>query len=362
MARRCRRGRSADRRRPGRGPSPSNAGRSRARTVPRLDGRGACRAARREGLVDCCQDRLRSRGAVDPPRAGRRASSAALRAAAGRRSRNAEGARRVERTAYAGYAMDVIADQEQTIRPALVKQSRGAHSRSAESIRPGQPDGVASKHTAPRKGPTSMTAKKSDRDGLIDLTNSRALRALACYKGARGDTAHGLLPADVARLFEHHRGGGPQGPLRRRPARRAAIWRACAACARQLLQRIEAETSAEPPAHRPARAGPRRVRRISLRAARRRIAGGGGAHPGALRGPRRGSLASSRAREKKYIVCVSSQAGCALACSFCSTGAVAFAANLDLRRDGRPGAGGAHRGGSSPVRGIVFTWAWASRS
>src|SRR5258708_6958957 len=34
-------------------------------------------------------------------------------------------------------------------------------------------------------------------------------------------------------------------------------------------------------------------------------------------------------KEKKYIVCVSSQQGCALACSFCATGALGFRRNLD---------------------------------
>lgn len=64
-------------------------------------------------------------------------------------------------------------------------------------------------------------------------------------------------------------------------------------------------------------------------------------------------LSAFEGKEKKYIVCVSSQAGCALACSFCATGALGFARNLTadeivgqvlaVRRDA-----------DRPVRGVVF--------
>ena len=43
-------------------------------------------------------------------------------------------------------------------------------------------------------------------------------------------------------------------------------------------------------------------------------------------------------KEKKYIVCVSSQAGCALACAFCATGTLGFRRNLrahEIVADGR---------------------------
>lgn len=59
-------------------------------------------------------------------------------------------------------------------------------------------------------------------------------------------------------------------------------------------------------------------------------------------------------KEKKYIVCVSSQEGCALACSFCATGAMGFKRNLTaaeivgqvlaVRADSK----------DRPVRGVVF--------
>src|SRR5712671_1435936 len=58
-------------------------------------------------------------------------------------------------------------------------------------------------------------------------------------------------------------------------------------------------------------------------------------------------------KEKKYIVCVSSQAGCALACAFCATGELGFTRNLAaheivdqvlaVRKDA-----------DRPVRGVVF--------
>jgi 23S rRNA (adenine2503-C2)-methyltransferase len=58
-------------------------------------------------------------------------------------------------------------------------------------------------------------------------------------------------------------------------------------------------------------------------------------------------------KEKKYIVCVSSQVGCALACAFCATGELGFSRNL-----------GAHEivgqilavraEADRPVRGVVF--------
>jgi len=58
-------------------------------------------------------------------------------------------------------------------------------------------------------------------------------------------------------------------------------------------------------------------------------------------------------KEKKYIVCVSSQAGCALACAFCATGRLGFSRNLaaheivgqvlEVRREA-----------DRPVRGVVF--------
>src|SRR3954466_624649 len=58
-------------------------------------------------------------------------------------------------------------------------------------------------------------------------------------------------------------------------------------------------------------------------------------------------------KEKKYIVCVSSQVGCALACAFCATGELGFLRNLDAAEI--VGQVVAVRGEADrPVRGVVF--------
>ncbi len=58
-------------------------------------------------------------------------------------------------------------------------------------------------------------------------------------------------------------------------------------------------------------------------------------------------------KEKKYIVCVSSQAGCALACAFCATGELGFSRNLAAHEIvGQVLAVRAEA--DRPVRGIVF--------
>ena len=58
-------------------------------------------------------------------------------------------------------------------------------------------------------------------------------------------------------------------------------------------------------------------------------------------------------KEKKYIVCVSSQAGCALACAFCATGELGFQRNLFAHEI--VGQVLAVRGEADrPVRGVVF--------
>src|SRR4051812_16965191 len=58
-------------------------------------------------------------------------------------------------------------------------------------------------------------------------------------------------------------------------------------------------------------------------------------------------------KEKKYIVCISSQAGCALACAFCATGELGFRRNLDAAEI--VGQVLAVRGEADrPVRGVVF--------
>ncbi|TMB26013.1 MAG: radical SAM protein [Deltaproteobacteria bacterium] len=120
---------------------------------------------------------------------------------------------------------------------------------------------------------------------------------------------------------------------------------------RELIERIELETTAEP-----------------LRMAARDRAPDGflkylfelrdGARVEAVRIPipceAPGADVSAYAgKEKKYVVCVSSQAGCALACAFCATGALGFERNLSA--DEIVGQVLAVREEADrPVRGIVF--------
>jgi 23S rRNA (adenine2503-C2)-methyltransferase len=64
-------------------------------------------------------------------------------------------------------------------------------------------------------------------------------------------------------------------------------------------------------------------------------------------------LSAFEGKQKKYIVCVSSQAGCALACSFCATGALGFKRNLEPHEIvGQVLAIRAEA--DRPVRGVVF--------
>ncbi len=58
-------------------------------------------------------------------------------------------------------------------------------------------------------------------------------------------------------------------------------------------------------------------------------------------------------KEKKYIVCVSSQAGCALACAFCATGRLGFARNL-LAHEIVGQVLAVRAEADRPVRGVVF--------
>jgi 23S rRNA (adenine2503-C2)-methyltransferase len=116
---------------------------------------------------------------------------------------------------------------------------------------------------------------------------------------------------------------------------------------KEVLRRIEAETSIEP-----------------LQIARRETAPDGFTKylfdigveavripvpceaPGA-------DLSAFEGREKKYIVCVSSQVGCALACSFCATGEMGFLRNLEAAEIvGQVLAIRAEA--DRPVRGVVF--------
>jgi 23S rRNA (adenine2503-C2)-methyltransferase len=58
-------------------------------------------------------------------------------------------------------------------------------------------------------------------------------------------------------------------------------------------------------------------------------------------------------KEKKYVVCVSSQAGCALACAFCATGRLGFLRNL-LAHEIVGQVLAVRAEADRPVRGVVF--------
>ena len=65
-----------------------------------------------------------------------------------------------------------------------------------------------------------------------------------------------------------------------------------------------------------------------------------------------------RYRDGRRSVCVSSQSGCPLTCTFCATGPMRFGRNLTGARDPRPGAAlPAHSRRST----TSCSWAWASR-
>jgi len=64
-------------------------------------------------------------------------------------------------------------------------------------------------------------------------------------------------------------------------------------------------------------------------------------------------LEAFEGKEKKYVVCVSSQAGCALACAFCATGELGFARNL-LAHEIVGQVLAVRAEADRPVKGIVF--------
>ena len=161
---------------------------------------------------------------------------------------------------------------------------------------------------------------------------------------------YGLLPSDTARLFDTTEEVG-------RKVLSAAVLRqdrdlaSIRGVRKTVLARIEAETSSEP-----------------LRIVRREAAPDGfvkylfeledGARVESVRIPvpcevPGADLGAFAGKEKKYIVCISSQAGCALACSFCATGAQGFSRNLSAGEIvGQVLAVRAEA--DRPVRGVVF--------
>ena len=161
---------------------------------------------------------------------------------------------------------------------------------------------------------------------------------------------YGLLPDEIAERFGIDVRGGRK-LMAAAVQRGETDLRGIRGVRRDVLERIERETTAEP----------MRV------AARDRAPDGfvkylfelrGGARIESVRIPvpceAPGADTSAYAgKEKKYIVCVSSQAGCALACAFCATGELGFLRNLEAAEIvGQVLA--VRREADRPVRGVVF--------
>src|SRR5437763_5595479 len=152
----------------------------------------------------------------------------------------------------------------------------------------------------------------SEYDQLV----SRCERGRALLLPVRQHRA-GMLPEDwVARRLTLEAGRKLMAAAMRGQAQATGI-------SKKILQRVEAETSLEP-----------------LRVARRETAADGfvkylfeiGVEAVRIPVPCEAPGADTsvyEGKEKKYIVCVSSQSGCALACSFCATGALGFRRNLE---------------------------------
>jgi len=159
----------------------------------------------------------------------------------------------------------------------------------------------------------------------------------------------GLLPVDYAALGVSEEAG--RKLLAAAVQRGERDLRSVRGVRRELLQRVEAMTTGEP-----------------LHVVRREPAADGfvkylfelrdGVRVESVRIPvpceAPGADTSSYAgKEKKYVVCISSQAGCALACAFCATGELGFLRNLDAAEIvGQVLAIRAEA--DRPVRGVVF--------
>src|SRR5947209_4304148 len=159
----------------------------------------------------------------------------------------------------------------------------------------------------------------------------------------------GLLPADYALLGASEEVG--RKVLAAAVQRGESDLRSVRGVRRELIERIEAESTAE-------------LLQIS---ARETAPDGfvkylfelhGGTRVEAVRIPvpceaPGADVSAYEGKEKKYIVCVSSQAGCALGCAFCATGELGFRRNLDAAEI--VGQVLAVRGEADrPVRGAVF--------
>ena len=159
----------------------------------------------------------------------------------------------------------------------------------------------------------------------------------------------GILPGEYARLGVTEEVG--RKLLAAAVQRGEQDLRSVRGVKRAVLDAIEAETTAAP-----------------LRVLRREVASDGfvkylfdvdgGAQVEAVRIPvpceaPGADLSAYAGKEKKYIVCVSSQAGCALACAFCATGKLGFSRNLAAHEIvGQVLAVRAEA--DRPIRGVVY--------
>jgi 23S rRNA (adenine2503-C2)-methyltransferase len=120
---------------------------------------------------------------------------------------------------------------------------------------------------------------------------------------------------------------------------------------RTVLAAVESATRAEPLAVLERLDGPDQFRKYLF-------AVDGGARVEAVRIPvpceaPGAELLAFEGKEKKYLVCVSSQVGCALGCTFCATGALGFSRNLSADEIVRQVLA-IRAEADRPVRGVLF--------
>ena len=159
----------------------------------------------------------------------------------------------------------------------------------------------------------------------------------------------GLLPTDYAALGASEETG--RKLLAAAVQRGERDLRSVRGVRRELIERIEAASTAEPLQVVARETAPDGFVKYLFQLR-------GGARVEAVRIPvpceaPGADVSAYEGKEKKYIVCVSSQAGCALACAFCATGELGFRRNLDAAEIvGQVLAVRAEA--DRPVRGAVF--------
>jgi len=159
----------------------------------------------------------------------------------------------------------------------------------------------------------------------------------------------GLLPADYAPLGASEEVG--RKVLAAAVQRGESDLRSVRGVRRELIERIEAKSTAEPLQISGRETAPDGFVKYLFELH-------GGTRVEAVRIPvpceaPGADVSAYEGKEKKYIVCVSSQAGCALACAFCATGELGFRRNLDAAEIvGQVLAVRAEA--DRPVRGVVF--------